>query len=59
MQNECAAPLSTAASYKYLLMTIVVGLHFDVISCELARRCVRRGTDEVSGSDGVQRVWEQ
>jgi len=40
-----------------LLMTVVVGFHRDVVSCELAWRAVRRGAVEVSGSCGVQRVW--
>jgi len=40
-----------------LLMTVVVGFHRDVVSCELAWRAVRRGAVEVSGSGGVQRVW--
>ena len=37
-------------------MTVVVGFQRDVISCELARRSVRRGGAEASGSGGVQRV---
>ena len=31
--------------------------HRDVISCDLARRGVRRGAAEVSSSGGVQHVW--
>jgi len=37
--------------------SVVVGSHCDVIGCQLARRGVRRGAVEASGSDGVQRVW--
>ena len=38
-------------------MAIVVDFHCDVVSCELARRGVRRGAAGASGSGGVQRVW--
>ena len=38
-------------------MAVVAGFHCDVISCEPARRVVRRGSVEASGSGGVQRVW--
>jgi len=34
-------------------MAVVVGLYYDLISCELARRGVRRGAAEASGSGGV------
>jgi len=36
-------------------MAVVVDFRCDVISCELARRGLRRGAAEASG--GVQRVW--
>jgi len=35
----------------------VVGFSCDATSCELARRGVRRGVVEASGSGGVQREW--
>jgi len=31
--------------------------YYEVISCALARRGVRRGTAKASGSGGVERVW--
>jgi len=37
-------------------MAVVAGFHCDVISCELARRCVRRGAAEASRSSEAQRV---
>ena len=45
------------ASYEYSLTAVVVGSRCDVVSGELARRCVRRGAVENSGSGGVQRTW--
>ena len=42
---------------EYWLMVVVVGFHCDIISCELARRGLRRGATEASGSDVVYRVW--
>ena len=44
------ASLSTAASYKYRLVAVVVGFHSGVISCELARRGEWGGASEVSDS---------
>jgi len=38
-------------------MAVVVSFYCDIISYELARRGVRRGAAEASGSGGVQRVW--
>ena len=52
-KSLCAARVSTATSYEYLLTAVVVGFHVDGNSCELARRGVRSGAAEV----GVQRVW--
>jgi len=37
-------------------MAVVVGFHGDVISCELARRGVRRVAAEASGSGKIQRM---
>jgi len=37
-------------------MAVVAGFHCDAISCELARRCVRRGAAEASRSSEAQRV---
>jgi len=39
------------------LVAVVVGFHRDVISREPARRGVRRGAADVSGSGEVQHVW--
>ena len=52
-----ATRVPTAVSYEFRLMDVVVGFHRDVINCELARRDVRRGAAEASGSCGVERVW--
>ena len=57
MQNVCATRVFTAAFYEYWLMTAAVGFYYDGISCELARRRVRRGATEASDSSGVKRVW--
>ena len=43
MYNVCAARVSTAASYNYLLTDVVIRIHCDVISCDLAQRGVWRG----------------
>jgi len=43
------------ASYEYSLTA--VGSRCDVVSGELARRCVRRGAVEDSGSGVVHRMW--
>jgi len=45
------------ASYEYSLTAVVVGSRCDVVSGELARRCVRRGAVEDSGSGVVHRMW--
>jgi len=37
-------------------MAVAEGFHCDVISCQLARRGVRHGATEASGSGGIQRV---
>jgi len=34
MQNVCATEVSTAASCEYRLLTVVIGFHYDIISCE-------------------------
>jgi len=46
MQKVCFARVSTACGV--LVMTVVIGFHCDVISCELARRGVQRGAAESS-----------
>jgi len=56
-QNVCATRVSTATLYEYYVIAVVAGFHCYIISYELARRGVRRGSVKVSGSGGVQRVW--
>jgi len=56
-RNMRPTRVPTAVSYEFRLMAVVVGFHRDVINCELARRDVRRGAAEASGSCGVERVW--
>jgi len=41
---------TSAASYEYRLM-VTPGFHCNVASCELARRGMRRGVAEASGSN--------
>jgi len=56
-RNLCYTRVSTAASCGYRLLAVELSFHCDVISCQLARRGVRRGTAKASISGGVQRVW--
>jgi len=59
-KNMSATRLSTAASHKHWSVAVVAYIYivylYEVISCQLARRVVRRGADEVSGGGGAQRV---
>jgi len=52
----CSLRVSTTAPYEYWLMAVVGGSHCDVISCQLARRGVRRGVPDASYSGTVQHV---
>jgi len=56
-KNVCATWVSTAASYEHWLTAVIVVFYCHVISYAPARRAVRRGTAETSGSDSVHRVW--
>jgi len=49
---------STSASYGYRLTTVVLGFHCDVISCQLARRNVRRGAAEESSACGRRTITQ-
>jgi len=46
--NVYATRVSAASSHLSGLMAVVVGFRCDVISCELAREGVRRGTAEAN-----------
>jgi len=53
MQNVGVTRASNAASYEYGLVAVVVSFHCDVISCELSRRGVRRGTAEAAAQSSA------
>ena len=52
--KERGTGVFSAASYEYSLTVVVVGIHSDVIGCELVRRGVRRGAVDVRES---MRAW--
>ena len=60
-KRVCSRVPTAAAFYEYWLIAVVVGLHRNVISCESARRGVRRSMAEAGSSGGYQRgtrsVW--
>ena len=47
------------ASYSHRLTAVIVGVHCDVISCELARRGVRRGACGLGNAVGLTSILDR